>query len=75
MSLRNAGDPPHERVFDIFGKTIRHWVDRFGTYFAHKIRKRRILVAGGFEMPGFGDRCNGGKVKVMMISIERLPKC
>jgi putative transposase len=41
MSLRNVGDRLHERGIDIFHETVRRWVDCFGTYFAHKIRKRR----------------------------------
>jgi len=41
LSLRNVGDPLHERGIDICHEMVRHWVDRFGTYFAHKIRKRR----------------------------------
>ena len=40
-SLRNVEDLLHERGIDICHETVRHWVDRFGTYFAHKIRKRR----------------------------------
>jgi transposase-like protein len=39
--LRNVEDLLHERGIDICHETVRHWVDRFGTYFAHKIRKRR----------------------------------
>jgi putative transposase len=31
----------HERGIDICHETVRQWADRFGTYFAHKIRKRR----------------------------------
>jgi putative transposase len=38
---RNVEDLLHERGIDICHETVRHWVDRFGTYFAHKIRKRR----------------------------------
>jgi putative transposase len=41
LSLRNVEDLLHERGIDICHETVRHWVDRFGTYFAHKIRKRR----------------------------------
>ena len=41
LSLRNVEDLLHERGIDIFHETVRHWVDRFGTYFAHKIRKHR----------------------------------
>ncbi|MEZ5986145.1 MAG: IS6 family transposase [Hyphomonas sp.] len=40
LSLRNVEDLLHERGIDICHETVRHWVDRFGTYFAHKIRKR-----------------------------------
>lgn len=41
LSLRNIEDLLHERGIDICHETVRHWVDRFGTYFAHKIRKSR----------------------------------
>jgi len=41
LSLRNVEDLLHERGIDICYETVRQWVDRFGTYFAHKIRKRR----------------------------------
>jgi len=41
LSLRNVEDLLHERGIDICYETVRHWVDRFGTYFAHKIRRRR----------------------------------
>lgn len=41
LSLRNVEDLLHERGIDICHETVRHWVDRFGTYFAYKIRKRR----------------------------------
>jgi len=41
LSLRNVEDLLHERGIDICHETVRQWVDRFGTYFAHEIRKRR----------------------------------
>ena len=41
LSLRNVEDLLHERGIDICHETVRHWVDRFGTHLAHKIRKRR----------------------------------
>jgi putative transposase len=41
LSLRNVEDLLHERGIDICHESVRLWVDRFGTYFAHKIRKRR----------------------------------
>ena len=41
LSLRNVEDLLHERGIDICHETVRHWGDRFGTYFAHKIRKHR----------------------------------
>jgi putative transposase len=34
LSLRNVEDLPHERGIDICHETVRHWVDRFDTYFA-----------------------------------------
>jgi len=42
LSLWNVEDLLHERGIEICHETVRHWVDRFGTYFAHKIRKRRL---------------------------------
>jgi putative transposase len=33
LSLRNVEDLLHERGIDICHETVRHWVDRFGTYF------------------------------------------
>ena len=41
LSLRNVADLLHERGIDVCHESVRFWVDRFGTYFAHKIRKRR----------------------------------
>ena len=41
LSLRNVEDLLHERGIDICHESIRLWVDRFGTHFAGKIRKRR----------------------------------
>tara|TARA_R110001606_G_scaffold390093_1_gene556802 strand:- start:314 stop:754 length:441 start_codon:yes stop_codon:yes gene_type:complete len=41
LSLRNVEDLLHERGIDICHESVRFWVDRFGTYFAHKIRKQR----------------------------------
>ena len=41
LSLRNVENLLDERGIDICHETVRHWVDRFGTYFVHKIRKRR----------------------------------
>lgn len=41
LSLRNVEDLLHERGIDICHETVRHWVDRFGIFFAHKIRKLR----------------------------------
>ncbi|MEZ5986933.1 MAG: hypothetical protein R3B94_13380 [Hyphomonas sp.] len=40
LSLRNVEDLLHERGIDVCHETVRHLVDRFGTYVAHKIRKR-----------------------------------
>ena len=42
LSLWNVEDLLHERGIEICHETVRHWVDRFGTYFAHKIHKRRL---------------------------------
>lgn len=41
LSLRNVEDLLHERGIDICHERVRFWADRFDTYFAHKIRKRR----------------------------------
>ena len=41
LSLRNVEDLLHERGIDVCHESVRLWVDRFGTYFAHRIRKRR----------------------------------
>jgi len=41
LSLRNVDDLLHERSIDACHESVRLWVDRFGTYFAHKIRKQR----------------------------------
>ena len=41
LSLRYVEDLLHERGIDICHETVRHWIDRFGAYFAHKIRKSR----------------------------------
>jgi putative transposase len=41
LSLRNVEALLYERGIDICHESFRTWVDRFGTYFAHKIRKRR----------------------------------
>lgn len=41
LSLRNVEDLLHERGIDVRHESVRLWVDRFGTYFARTIRKRR----------------------------------
>ncbi len=41
LSLRNVEDLLHERGIDVCHERIRLWVDRFGTFFARTIRKRR----------------------------------
>ena len=41
LSLRNVEDLLHERGIDICHESVRLWVNRFGTYFAGKIRKQR----------------------------------
>lgn len=41
LSLRNVEDLLHERGIDVCHESVRLWVDRFGTYFADKICKRR----------------------------------
>lgn len=39
LSLRNVEDLLYERGIDICHEAVRNWVDQFGTYFAHNIRK------------------------------------
>ncbi len=41
LSLRNVEDLLHERGIDVCHESVRLWVDRFGTFFARTIRKRR----------------------------------
>lgn len=41
LSLCNVEDLLHERGIDICHESVRLWVDRFGSHFANKIRKRR----------------------------------
>ena len=42
LSLRNVEDLLHERGIDVCHETIRFWWNRFGPFFASKIRKDRI---------------------------------
>jgi putative transposase len=46
LSLRNVEDLLHERGIDVHHESVRLWVDRFGTYFADKVRKRRSEALG-----------------------------
>jgi len=39
LSLRNVVGMFHERGIDICHESVRLWVERFGTYFAHEMRK------------------------------------
>lgn len=41
LSLRNLEDLLHERSVDVSHESIRFWVDRFGRYFARRIRTMR----------------------------------
>ena len=41
LSLRSVEDLLHERGIDTCHESVRTWVDRFGTFFAWMIRKRR----------------------------------
>ncbi|MEM9288589.1 MAG: IS6 family transposase [Pseudomonadota bacterium] len=41
LSLRNVEDLLHERGIDICHESVRLWVNRFGTLFAGRIRKKR----------------------------------
>nr|WP_291061480.1 hypothetical protein [Hyphomonas sp.] len=40
-SLRSVEELLHERGIDVCHESVRLWVDRLGSYFANKIRKRR----------------------------------
>ncbi len=42
LSLRHVEDPFHERGIDICHESVQHWWNRFGPFFAAKIRKYRI---------------------------------
>ena len=44
LSLRNVEDLLHERGVDVSYESVRYWWHKFGSQFAHQIRKRR---AGG----------------------------
>ena len=44
LSLRNVEDLLHERGVDVSYESVRYWWHRFGSQFAHQIKKRR---AGG----------------------------
>jgi hypothetical protein len=46
LSLRNVEDLLHERGIDVYHESVRLLVDRFGTYFADKVRKRRSEALG-----------------------------
>lgn len=35
LSLRNVEDRLYQRGIDVCHESVRHWVDRFGTCFAH----------------------------------------
>jgi len=39
LSLQNVEDLLQERGIDICHESVRFWGDRFGAYFAHKIRR------------------------------------
>ena len=41
LPLRNVEDLLHERGINVCHETVGLWGGRFGTHFAHKIRKRR----------------------------------
>jgi len=44
LSLRNVEDLLHERSIDVCHESVRLGADRFGIYFANKIRKRRTVA-------------------------------
>ncbi len=49
LSLRNVEDLLHERGIDITHETVQFWWNRFGPYFASKIRKQRTAKMKKFE--------------------------
>ena len=42
LSFRQVEDILHERGIDIYHKTVRFWVNRFGAKFVKEIRKKRL---------------------------------
>ena len=46
LSLRNVEDLLYERGVDVSYQTVRYWWHKFGSQFAHQIKKRR---AGGMQ--------------------------
>ena len=46
LSLRNVEDLLHERGVDVSYESVRYWWHKFGSQFAHQIKKRR---AGGMH--------------------------
>ena len=44
LSLRNVEDLLHERGIDVSYESVRYWWHRFGSQFAHQIKKRRAGV-------------------------------
>jgi len=46
LSLRNVEDLLHERGVDVSYESVRYWWHKFGSQFAHQIKKRR---AGGMQ--------------------------
>ena len=49
LSLRNVEDLLHERGIDICHETVRYWWNRFGSMFAHQIRKRRTHSGSNYS--------------------------
>ena len=46
LSLRNVEDLLHERGVDVSYESVRYWWHKFGSQFAHQIKKRK---AGGMQ--------------------------
>jgi len=46
LSLRNVEDLLHERGVDVSYESVRYWWHKFGSQFAHQIKKRK---AGGVQ--------------------------
>ena len=53
LSLRNVEGLLHKRGINVCHKAVRHWVDRFGIYLAHKTQKSRSIDHEGEVLESF----------------------